>query len=189
MSGTSAERPHSSAIRQAGRAPAAEPHHKGPPVTDTLPGAEPKFTELAADIVSAYVAKNSVRPADLPELIAAVHGALRNLANPAAKEAAPKLTPPVNPKKSITPDHLISLEDGRRYKSLRRHLRGRGLTPEQYRAKWGLPHDYPMVAPNYAKTRSELAKKLGLGRLRSKEARKPAAAPAPAPKKRGRKQD
>ncbi len=154
-------------------------------------GAQPNHTELTADIVSAYVSKNSVRPADLPELIGSVYTALRNVAGPAMKQQEPKPTPPVNPKKSVTPDYLISLEDGRRYKSLKRHLRGRGLTPEQYREKWGLAFDYPMVAPNYAKTRSDLAKKLGLGRMRSKVPHRATAIvekiTAPAPKKRGRK--
>jgi predicted transcriptional regulator len=154
-------------------------------------GAEPNHTELTADIVSAYVSKNSVRPADLPDLIGSVYAALRNVTTPATKQLEPKPTPPVNPKKSVTPDYLISLEDGRRYKSLKRHLRGKGLSPEQYREKWGLPFDYPMVAPNYARTRSELAKKLGLGRMRSKMAQRTTAVvekiTAPALKKRGRK--
>jgi predicted transcriptional regulator len=155
-------------------------------------GAEPNYTELTADIVSAYVSKNSVRPADLPDLIGSIHGALRSVAAPAAKPEAAKPTPPVNPKKSVTPDYLISLEDGKHYKSLKRHLRGKGLTPEQYRERWGLPYDYPMVAPNYAKTRSDLAKSMGLGQQRKKAAQPKAAAvaatiTAPAPKKPGRK--
>ena len=124
------------------------------------------YTTLSADIVSAYVTKNSVRPSDLPDLIASVHSALQSLSAP--RQAAPeKLEPPVSIKKSITPDYLISLEDGKGYKSLKRHLTGRGLTPEQYREKWGLPRDYPMVAPNYAKRRSELAKTMGLGQKRN----------------------
>src|SRR5918999_274080 len=122
-------------------------------------------TTLTADVVAAYVAHNSVRAADLSDLIASVHGALQSLKAPQQAEPE-KREPPVSIKKSITPDHLISLEDGRRYKSLKRHLTGRGLTPEQYREKWGLPRDYPMVAPNYAKQRSELAKSLGLGQIR-----------------------
>src|SRR5215204_2356104 len=122
-------------------------------------------TTLTADVVSAYVSHNSVRAADLPDLISSVHGALQGLKAP--QQAEPEMRePPVSIKKSITPDFLISLEDGKRYKSLKRHLTGRGLTPEQYREKWGLPRDYPMVAPNYAKQRSELAKSLGLGQLR-----------------------
>ncbi len=161
-------------------------------MTDQLAsGGQPNYTELTADIVSAYVAKNSVRPADLPDLIASVHAALQSATKPAENVEEAKPTPPVTPKKSITPDFLISLEDGRRYKSLKRHLRGRGLTPEEYRKKWGLPHDYPMVAPNYAKARSDLAKSMGLGQVRRKVAEKAVAVVAkitgPAPKTRGRK--
>ncbi|HZA92901.1 MAG TPA: MucR family transcriptional regulator [Gemmatimonadales bacterium] len=125
---------------------------------------------LAAEIVSAFVSNNSVPSAELPELIASVHSALAKVANGQTEKPAEAPVPPVSIKKSITPDHLISLEDGRRYKSLKRHLKGRGLSPEQYREKWGLPRDYPMVAPNYAKQRSELAKALGLGQLRRNRA-------------------
>ncbi len=133
------------------------------------------FVELTAEIVSAFVANNAVAILDLPKVIASVHGALASLDAPKAEAAPERPVPPVSIKKSITPDYLISLEDGRQYKSLKRHLSGRGLTPQQYRTKWGLPADYPMVAASYAKQRSELAKALGLGRLRSK--------PAPAPKR------
>jgi predicted transcriptional regulator len=129
----------------------------------------PDFTTLTAEVASAYVANNSVRPADIPDLIASVHRALQGLSAPPQAEPE-KREPPVSIKKSITPDFLISLEDGKRYKSLKRHLKGRGLTPEQYREKWGLARDYPMVAPNYAKQRSELAKALGLGQLRRNRA-------------------
>ena len=129
----------------------------------------PDFTALTAEVVSAYVANNSLRPADIPDLIATVHQALQGLSAPQQAEPE-KREPPVPIKKSITPDFLISLEDGRRYKTLRRHLNGRGLTPEQYREKWGLPRDYPMVAPNYAKQRSELARARGLGQIRRKGA-------------------
>lgn len=125
---------------------------------------------LTADIVSAYVANNSVPQSELPTVIASVHAALQNLGAPKAAEVE-RPEPPVPIKKSITADYLISLEDGRGYKSLKRHLTGRGLTPDQYRQKWGLPGDYPMVAPNYAKQRSELAKSLGLGQLRRNAAR------------------
>jgi predicted transcriptional regulator len=121
--------------------------------------------ELAADIVSAYVSKNSVPVAELPNLIASVHTSLTNLGQAASVEPE-KLTPPVPIKKTVTPDYLISLEDGRQYKSLKRHLSTRGLSPEEYRRKWGLPHDYPMVAANYAAMRSEVAKSSGLGRPR-----------------------
>jgi MucR family transcriptional regulator, transcriptional regulator of exopolysaccharide biosynthesis len=122
--------------------------------------------DLAAEIVSAFVSNNAVPSAELPALIANVYSALAKVANGQTEKPAEAPVPPVPIKKSITPDFLISLEDGRRYKSLKRHLKGRGLTPEQYREKWGLPRDYPMVAPNYAKQRSDLAKALGLGQLR-----------------------
>ena len=126
-----------------------------------------EFIELTASIVSAFVANNAVAVADIPKLIESIHGALVALAAPAADPVAERPVPPVSIKKSITADYLISLEDGRQYKSLKRHLSGRGLTPEQYRMKWGLPPDYPMVAPSYAKQRSDLAKALGLGRPRA----------------------
>ena len=159
-------------------------------MTDQVSSAadSPNYLELAADIVSAFVSNNSVSAADLPTLIASVHNSLQNVGNPPPKEEA-KPTPAIPIKKSITPDFLISLEDGKRYKSLKRHLTGRGLTPAQYREKWGLPADYPMVAPNYAARRSELARSMGLGQKRREAARVSAtsekiAAPA---KKRGRK--
>ncbi len=125
--------------------------------------------EMTAEVVAAYVSKNHVRTAELPELIATVHASLAGMGSPTHAEPEPsKLVPPVSIKKSITDDYLISLEDGQRYKSLKRHLGGRGLTPVEYRAKWGLPHDYPMVAPAYARARSELAKSFGLGSMRRK---------------------
>jgi predicted transcriptional regulator len=119
-----------------------------------------------AQIVSAFVHNNHVPAADLPGLISAVGASIGTLiTGPAVVESqAVKPVPAVPISKSITPDYLISLEDGSRYKSLKRHLGSRGLTPDQYRAKWGLPSDYPMVAPSYAKQRSELAKQMGLGR-------------------------
>ncbi|GJD98487.1 MULTISPECIES: MucR family transcriptional regulator [Methylobacterium] len=127
---------------------------------------EIELIERATDIVAAYVSNNSVPLADLPGLIGAVHTSLVRLRAPVAAE--PEKPVPLMPiKKTVTPDYLISLEDGRQYKSLKRHLSTRGLTPEQYRQKWGLPHDYPMVAANYAAQRSELAKNSGLGRRRS----------------------
>jgi predicted transcriptional regulator len=125
--------------------------------------------ELTADIVSAYVGASNIQRSELPGLIGDVHSALTNLGKPPVE---PKAEPPVPIKQTIKPDYIISLEDGRRYKSLKRHLRGRGLTPEQYREKWGLRPDYPMVAPNYSKARSELAKALGLGQVRKGQARK-----------------
>ncbi len=127
---------------------------------------ETNLIERAADIVSAYVSNNSVPLADLPALINAVHQSLSRLGDNQPVEAE-KPVPLMPVKKTVTPDYLISLEDGRQYKSLKRHLSTRGLTPEEYRRKWGLPHDYPMVAANYAAQRSELAKNSGLGRRRS----------------------
>ncbi len=129
-------------------------------------GLSATLVELAADIVSAYVSKNSVPVTELPNLIASVHTSLTNLGQPASAEPE-KLTPPVPIKKTVTPDYIISLEDGRQYKSLKRHLSTRGLTPEEYRRKWGLPLDYPMVAATYAAQRSDLAKSIGLGRQRN----------------------
>ncbi len=124
------------------------------------------FIELAADIVSAYVSNNTVAAGELPNLIGQVYSALQHTAGAAAPAAEP-LNPAVPIRKSVTPDHIICLEDGKRFKSLRRHLRTHyNLTPDEYRAKWGLPADYPMVAPNYAASRSELAKKMGLGQQR-----------------------
>jgi predicted transcriptional regulator len=125
--------------------------------------------ELTAEIVSAYVSNNSLASGDIPGLIGNVHAAL----NRSAGAAAPVLTEPLKPaislRKSITPDYIICLEDGKRFKSLKRHLRTHyGLTPEEYREKWGLPSDYPMVAPNYAQARSNLAKEMGLGQKRSR---------------------
>jgi len=124
--------------------------------------------ELAAEIVSAFVSRNSVPAAELPALIGNVHDALAKLANGTPEQAveAPK-APAVPIKRSVQPDYIVCLEDGKRFKSLKRHLRTvYDLTPDQYRAKWGLPADYPMVAPNYAAARSELAKSMGLGARR-----------------------
>jgi predicted transcriptional regulator len=138
----------------------------------------PNFVELTADIVSAYVANNSVPSTDLPVLLNSVYAALTQTAKGQQEEPQPTLTPAVPVKKSLTPDYIVCLEDGKQFKSLKRHLRTTyDMTPEQYRARWGLPHDYPMVAPNYAKARSELAKSMGLGQLRRK-AEVEAAAPA-----------
>ncbi|HZC17909.1 MAG TPA: MucR family transcriptional regulator [Caulobacteraceae bacterium] len=123
-----------------------------------------EIIEMTADIVSAYVGNNSVSAGELPSLIQSVHRALAGVSNGTeAVETAPK-EPAVPMKRSITPDHLVCLEDGRKFKSLKRHLRTKyNMSPEDYRAKWGLPKEYPMVAPNYAKARSELAKQMGLG--------------------------
>jgi predicted transcriptional regulator len=123
-----------------------------------------ELVEKAADIVAAYVRGNSLSPAELPGLIVSVFATLSGLANGATAAPAVEQAPAVSIKKSITPEHIVCLEDGKKFKSLKRHLRTRyGLTPEEYRAKWGLPADYPMVAPNYARARSDLAKRMGLG--------------------------
>jgi predicted transcriptional regulator len=125
------------------------------------------YIELAADIVSAYVSNNSVPASDLPALINEVHSALVRVTagQPVLTAEAPK--PAVPPKKSITNEYLVCLEDGRKFKSLKRHLRTQyGMSPDEYREKWSLGPDYPMVAPNYAKARSNLAKQMGLGQQR-----------------------
>ena len=122
-----------------------------------------ELAELTADLVSAYVSKNPVTTTALPGLIASVHSSLSGLRQPVTPPAAPQV-PAVNPKKSIFPDYIISLESGRRFKSMKRHLGLLGMTPDEYREKWGLPKDYPMVAPNYSVARSALAKAIGLGR-------------------------
>jgi len=124
------------------------------------------FIELTASIVSAYVSNNSVAAADLPALIAQVHSALTRVSD-GRESQVDGLKPAIPIKKSITSDYIICLEDGKKFKSLKRHLRTRyKLTPEQYREKWGLGSDYPMVAPNYAAARSRLAKQMGLGQQR-----------------------
>ena len=119
---------------------------------------------MTTEIVSAYVGNNTVTSAELPALIQSIHRALAGVTQPLeALDLTPK-EPAVPVKRSITPDFLICLEDGRKFKSLKRHLRTKyNLSPEDYRAKWGLPKDYPMVAPNYARARSDLAKQMGLG--------------------------
>ena len=125
--------------------------------------------DLAADIVSAYVSNNTVPASELPALIADVHRALSNTHSGINEPEPEPLKPAVNPKKSVFPDYIVCLEDGKKFKSLKRHLRTHyNLSPEEYREKWGLPHDYPMVAPNYARARSDLAKKMGLGTRREK---------------------
>jgi predicted transcriptional regulator len=142
-------------------------------VQNTSEAAMPDYIALTSDVVSAYVSNNAVSQADLPGLIGTVHAALSGALEPAKQQE--ELTPPVPIKSTIRPDYIISLEDGRRYKSMKRHLAGRGLTPEQYRQKWGLRPDYPMVSPNYSKARSELAKALGLGQARKGRSSKSAA--------------
>lgn len=128
-----------------------------------------ELVEITADIISAYVSNNSVSSAELPKIIGEVFTALRNIAEEAGSEPEEELTPAVNPKRSVTPDYIICLEDGKKFKSLKRHLSSHyDMTPEQYRERWGLPADYPMVAPNYAAARSALARKIGLGQRRTK---------------------
>jgi predicted transcriptional regulator len=129
--------------------------------------------ELATNIVAAFVAKNSLPMGELPALIGAVHATLAKLENGPLDSAAPEggeREPAVPIRKSITPDYLVCLDDGRKFKSLRRHLRALGMTPNDYRAKWGLPSTYPMVAANYSAKRSELATNMGLGQSRKKVA-------------------
>ena len=158
---------------------------------------------LTSDIVSAYVSNNTVRANELSDLINAVHQSLSTVGAPAPVAEPVKLEPAVPIKKSVTDDYLVCLEDGKKFKSLKRHLQQAfGMSPEEYRAKWGLARDYPMVAPGYAAKRSQLAKESGLGSGRRKLAEAPPAVavveseppPAPAatveevalPKKRGR---
>ncbi|QEL27207.1 MucR family transcriptional regulator (plasmid) [Bosea sp. F3-2] len=139
--------------------------------------ANAEIIDLVAHIVSAYVSNNSVPAADLPALIATTHSAITGLGKePPAPTPAEKPAPAVSIKKSITADFLICLEDGKKFKSLKRHLRtAYDMTPDEYRAKWGLPPDYPMVAPAYAEARSNLAKSMGLGQQRRKSSRGKAA--------------
>lgn len=132
---------------------------------------DPKFIELTANIVSAYVGNHSVPVSDIPGLISQIHASLSRVSSGADLASEP-LKPAIAVKKSITPEHLVCLEDGKKFKSLKRHLRTQyNMTPEQYREKWDLPADYPMVAPNYAAARSELAKQMGLGQQRRKRAK------------------
>ena len=129
--------------------------------------------ELTAEIVSAYVANNRLPVTALPDLIASISSSIRKLGDVAPVQDAPP-TPAVNPKKSVHADHIVCLEDGQKFKSMKRHLASHGLTPNEYRAKWGLAGDYPMVAPQYAAERSAMAKKIGFGRK-------------PSPKPKGRR--
>ena len=138
--------------------------------------------EKTIEIVAAFVSKNPTASADLPALIQAVHRALTGI-SAVAPEPEPRKEPAVPVRRSITPDHLVCLEDGKTFKSLKRHLRTKyNMSPEEYRAKWGLPKDYPMVAPNYAAARSALAKNMGLGR-----GGRGVVEPEPAPAPKGRR--
>lgn len=130
------------------------------------------FIELTADIVSAYVSNNPVPAGDMPGLINQVHSALIRISGGVGDIQPEPLKPAISVKKSITPDYIVCLEDGKKFKSLKRHLRTQyGVTPEQYREKWGLPPDYPMVAPSYAAARSQLAKQMGLGQQRRRRSK------------------
>ncbi|MCA0000983.1 MULTISPECIES: MucR family transcriptional regulator [unclassified Mesorhizobium] len=122
-----------------------------------------ELIELTADIVSAFVSNNALPVSNLGDLIASVHASLSSLSKD-VPPVAEQLSPAINPKKSVTRDFIVCLDDGKKFKSLKRHLAGLGMTPDEYRAKWKLPADYPMVAPNYAEQRSALAKASGLGR-------------------------
>jgi predicted transcriptional regulator len=138
-------------------------------MNETSTATSTSYIALTADIVSAYVSNNSVPSGELPALLSEVHSAIRKVADGGAETRGETPKPAIPVKKSITPDFIICLEDGKQFKSLKRHLRTQyNLTPEQYREKWGLAPDYPMVAPNYAKARSDLAKEMGLGQQRRK---------------------
>ena len=137
------------------------------------------LTELVADIVGAYVSNNKVAVSELPGIISQVHSALQRTTAGAEAPQQEAQQPAIAVRRSVNQDYIVCLEDGKRFKSLKRHLRtDHDMTPQEYRAKWGLKPDYPMVAPNYAASRSELAKKMGLGR-------KPAEAAETQPKRRG----
>jgi predicted transcriptional regulator len=128
------------------------------------------LVEFTAEIVAAYVGKNTISPSDLPALIGDVYMALTRTSGSAPLPLSEDLRPAIAVKKSVTLEYIVCLEDGKKFKSLKRHLRTHyNLSPEDYREKWGLPHDYPMVAPNYAAARSQLAKKMGLGTRREKD--------------------
>ncbi|WP_457108111.1 MucR family transcriptional regulator [Methylobacterium sp. P5_C11] len=129
---------------------------------------QPDYLALSVDIVSAFVSNNPVPAPELPSLIAAIHATLHGLGEPAAPPTE-DLRPAVPIRRSVQPDFIVCLEDGKKFKSLKRHLRTHyNMTPEEYREKWGLAPDYPMVAPNYAAARSSLAKSMGLGHQRRK---------------------
>jgi predicted transcriptional regulator len=158
-------------------------------------GGSTRFVTLASEIVSAYVSHNHVQSADLPKLLTDVHDAIRGICAAGPTGPVAKATPQ-EIRRSVTPEFLISFEDGKRYKTLRRHLTLRGLTPAAYRAKWGLAPDYPMTAQSYSEQRSQLARSLGLGQQRRTSvvpapAREPEAAPVPPAgrKRRARSQE
>jgi predicted transcriptional regulator len=143
---------------------------------------------LTADIATSFVSGSKLSGAELPALVRQIHSALTSIAAGKSEPKLEHLVPPVPIKNSVKPDYIICLEDGKKFKSLKRHLKSFDLTPDQYRAKWGLSRDYPMVAPAYAAKRSELAKSMGLGSLRKKaKAAKAVVNGAPSAKRRARK--
>jgi predicted transcriptional regulator len=134
--------------------------------------ANSNFIELTAEIVSAYVSNNTVSAGEIPALINQVHAALSRVSGSPAEIPSEPLKPAISLKKSVTPEYIVCLEDGKKFKSLKRHLRTQyNMTPEQYRDKWSLGADYPMVAPNYAAARSQLAKQMGLGQQRRRRSK------------------
>jgi predicted transcriptional regulator len=139
-------------------------------MSDTPAGGN--YIELTAEIVSAYVSNNTVPASEIPSLISQIHSALSRVSGKSGEVSAEPLKPAISVKKSITPEYIVCLEDGKKFKSLKRHLRTQySMTPEQYREKWGLGADYPMVAPNYAAARSQLAKQMGLGQQRRRRSK------------------
>jgi predicted transcriptional regulator len=141
--------------------------------------AEEELLRMTADVVAAYVSNNTLPTTQLAEVINAVYSSLRSLESQSAEPPTEPMKPAVPIRKSVTPDFLVCLEDGKKLKMLKRHLRSTyNMTPDEYRAKWGLPADYPMVAPNYAEQRSEFAKKIGLGRGAGRPSARRAAAVA-----------
>ena len=135
------------------------------PNHEAVAGRSDDLLKLATEIVAAYVSNNPVPVSELPAMIKSVHATLGGLSSGTASDIQTAQKPAVTVKKSVTPEYIVCLEDGKKLKMLKRYLRSRySLSPEEYRAKWGLPPDYPMVAPNYAAQRSEFAKKIGLGR-------------------------
>jgi predicted transcriptional regulator len=148
--------------------------------------AEEELLRMTADVVAAYVSNNTLPTAQLAEVINAVYNSLRSLEGQSAEPPPEPLKPAVPIRKSVTPDFLICLEDGKKLKMLKRHLRSTyNMTPDEYRAKWGLPMDYPMVAPNYAEQRSEFAKKIGLGRSAGRQSARRSAGARAAPRSNG----
>lgn len=143
---------------------------------------------LTSDIVASHVSNNRISPNEMPNLIQRVHEALAALSQPQASAEEEKKTPLVSVRASVKPDYIVCMECGRKQKTLRRHLMSaHGMTPDQYRKDYGLPASYPLTAPNYSERRREMAKSIGLGRIRGDRGKAPAAASAPAPAKRRRR--